>query len=256
MALTSTVVASIAAPEPAPERHTLLQSLLYHLLPGLGPLLGVFWFARLMSGSGFPLAMALFLGATIGVILVELTILYWLGWKRNGRLSLEGIVTLTGRPSIAKVLLLTLGLVVWAGLVQAVLKAPLNNLLLPAFQWLPPALQPISIDFGLFSKGALWSMWLVGLVGTAWLAPAVEELYFRGFLLPRMAHLGGWAPLLNSVLFSLYHYWSPWENLTRLLGVVPMVYAGWRYRSVRLTLIVHCTLNTLGMLMMLPLLLV
>ena len=43
------------------------------------------------------------------------------------------------------------------------------------------------------------------------IGPVVEELYFRGFLLPRMERLGRWAPLVNATLFSIYHFWSPWQ---------------------------------------------
>jgi hypothetical protein len=32
------------------------------------------------------------------------------------------------------------------------------------------------------------------------IGPVVEELYFRGFLLPRMEGLGRWAPLVNVTL--------------------------------------------------------
>ena len=32
--------------------------------------------------------------------------------------------------------------------------------------------------------------------------PVVEELYFRGFLLPRLSRLGIWAPILEMALFA------------------------------------------------------
>ena len=53
---------------------------------------------------------------------------------------------------------------------------------------------------------------LIGIIG-----PTVEELYFRGPLLPRIDRLGAWAPVLNSGLFALYHFWSPWQLPVRLL---------------------------------------
>jgi membrane protease YdiL (CAAX protease family) len=73
---------------------------------------------------------------------------------------------------------------------------------------------------------------------------AVEELYFRGYLLPRMESLGAWAPLVNIVLFSLYHFWSPWENIVRLLAMLPWFYAVWRTRNIYLALLVHFIINT------------
>jgi membrane protease YdiL (CAAX protease family) len=44
----------------------------------------------------------------------------------------------------------------------------------------------------------------------------VEEMYFRGYLLPRISRLGAWAPLVNTVLFSLYHLFTPWLNVGRI----------------------------------------
>jgi CAAX protease family protein len=79
--------------------------------------------------------------------------------------------------------------------------------------------------------------------------PIVEELYFRGFLLPRMERFGRWAPLLNVSLFSIYHFWSPWQVVARVLAIAPTVYAVHRTRNVYVGMAVHCTLNTLGVLL-------
>lgn len=53
--------------------------------------------------------------------------------------------------------------------------------------------------------------------------PSVEELYFRGFLLPRIPGGSHWAPLLNASLFSLYHFWLPWDFFGRLVAL-PVAY--------------------------------
>jgi membrane protease YdiL (CAAX protease family) len=82
---------------------------------------------------------------------------------------------------------------------------------------------------------------LNGVVG-----PIVEELYFRGHLLPRMQYLGRWAWLVNVGLFSLYHFWSPWQLLSRIVGFGPTVYAVQRTRNIHLGMAVHCTLNIIG----------
>ena len=78
------------------------------------------------------------------------------------------------------------------------------------------------------------------------LDPVTEELYFRGYLLPRMSQLGRWAPLLNVVLFSLYHFWSPWQFFSRIAGVTPVAYAVWWKENVYLGVVVHVLLNTIG----------
>jgi uncharacterized protein len=89
---------------------------------------------------------------------------------------------------------------------------------------------------------------LVTLVLNGIAGPVVEELYFRGYLLPRIPVARLWAPLINVVLFSLYHFFSPWQNITRIVALMLLVYAvSWK-RNLYLSILVHCSLNTLGLL--------
>ena len=82
--------------------------------------------------------------------------------------------------------------------------------------------------------------------------PFVEELYFRGFLLPGMERYAkSWAWVLNVVLFSLYHFFSPWENPGRIIALLPLVFWVWRTRNIRFSIFTHILLNTGGAVMML-----
>ena len=58
--------------------------------------------------------------------------------------------------------------------------------------------------------------------------------------------MGRWAPLVNVSLFSLYHFWSPWQIVARILGFGPTVYAVRWKRNVYLGMVVHCSLNTIA----------
>ena len=60
-----------------------------------------------------------------------------------------------------------------------------------------------------YSRGLLVAAWTLGLAVTTIAVPVVEEAYFRGYLLPRLAHLGRWAPVVNTVLFALYQCGLP-----------------------------------------------
>ena len=117
--------------------------------------------------------------------------------------------------------------------------------------WLPDwFVRPIDPDrVGEYSREA-WLVTLAGyLVLNGFVGPIVEELYFRGYLLPRMEWMGRWAPLVNVSLFSLYHFWSPWQVLGRILGLGPTVYAVRWKENVYLGMVVHCSLNTLGIIL-------
>ena len=89
-----------------------------------------------------------------------------------------------------------------------------------------------------------------GSTGSTW-GPVVEELYFRGHLLPRIDRFGRGAPVLNAVLFSVYHLWTPWQNIGRILGLVPWIYTVWRKRSVALSMAVHISVNCIFLLLVL-----
>jgi membrane protease YdiL (CAAX protease family) len=119
------------------------------------------------------------------------------------------------------------------------------------FGWMPVWLvKPIDPDLVRDYAVGAWIVTLAaffainGLIG-----PIVEELYFRGYLLPRMERLGRWAPLVNVSLFSVYHFWSPWQIVARILGFGPTVYAVRWKRNIYLGMAVHCGLNTLSVLL-------
>jgi membrane protease YdiL (CAAX protease family) len=116
------------------------------------------------------------------------------------------------------------------------------------FGWLPAwYVKPIQVEQIAGYSATAWVVTLAAYFAlNGFIGPIVEELYFRGFLLPRMARFGRWAALINVSLFSLYHLWSPWQIVARVLGIGPMVYAVERTRNVYLGMVVHCTLNTIG----------
>lgn len=73
---------------------------------------------------------------------------------------------------------------------------------------------------------------------------AAQTLYFRGFLLPRMAWLGWWAPILNTALFAAFHlysvpFWHFFFLFTLAWGLV--TYAT---RNVWIAAISHMIFNT------------
>jgi len=117
-----------------------------------------------------------------------------------------------------------------------------------AFGWLPEwYLRPIDFDAASRYSASAWTITLTAyLILTGVAGPIVEELYFCGWLLPRMHRFGRWAPLLNVAMFSLYHFWAPWQFLSRVAAVGPFAYAVWWRRNVSLGMLVHVMLNTIG----------
>jgi membrane protease YdiL (CAAX protease family) len=81
-----------------------------------------------------------------------------------------------------------------------------------------------------FFSGA-WG-WFGLLVAVALLAPVVEELLFRGLLLPRMRDVFGRRDFVaNGALFAVYHVHQPWSIPASLIdGIVNQAYPTRRFQ--------------------------
>jgi membrane protease YdiL (CAAX protease family) len=80
------------------------------------------------------------------------------------------------------------------------------------------------------------------------LAPLVEEAYFRGFLLPRMRHLGRLAPVLSAFLFGLYHFFVPWGLPVIFVAFLPIAFVVQAKQNFRIGVVVHAMFNLMGLL--------
>ena len=125
------------------------------------------------------------------------------------------------------------------------------------FSWLPDGFlfKDLARYSTLYSRETLLVTAVVGLALNGIAAPVVEELYFRGYLLPRLSRFGSAAPLINAVLFSLYHFWAPWQFVSRTLLLLPWVYTVWWKRNIYVGIITHCLVNTISVLSIFALLL-
>ena len=105
-----------------------------------------------------------------------------------------------------------------------------------------------------YSSSVVWAIVILSAVLNL-AVPITEELYFRSYLLPRLPFGHVWSPLINAALFSLYHFWLPWDFFGRIVALLPVVYAVQWKRNVYLSILVHCLLNTLGTIGLLALIL-
>ena len=104
-------------------------------------------------------------------------------------------------------------------------------------------------DFEGYSKSIILITLIVNLILNGLLAPYLEELYFRGYLLPRMQTWRKYAPLMSAILFSFYHFWQPQIYLTLVIALFPMTYLVWKTKSLKLAIYTHCGLNIVGALL-------
>lgn len=237
-----------AATRLADDRHGAATTVMLHLAPGVAFVAAALPLGRLAMAQGLPPAAGLMTATVIVFIPVQLGLIAAAARQRTGSWRLRGALGYTRRLPARALVVLGLATLTWAGLAFT-LTAPVGEALHDiAFAW-----WPVELDYTAhlaapdrYAPSLLVGMWAAGLLITTVAAPVVEELYFRGFLLPRLAHLGPWAPVLNTVLFALYHVWSPWQVITRIVATLPLYYATWRTRAIGLAVIVHVALNLIG----------
>jgi uncharacterized protein len=231
------------------EQHSAARTVVLHLLPGV--LMTAFYAgaAPVVRGLGFPSLMAIFLAIAFVLIPFEFGYLIYQARKKGTTLGSVVLYRQPVRPG--QLVGLVLGLLAWSGICAVLLFPPLDGFFIEnAFSWLPGWFF-FAEDFTRYSTTVLLITWTFGLVVNGIAGPVVEEMYFRGYLLPRISRLGAWAPLVNTVLFSLYHFFTPWLNVGRIIGLMPMVYATWWKRSIYVSMAVHVLGNAIPMLFLL-----
>jgi hypothetical protein len=235
------------------EQHSVLRSAALHIVPGAIIALVFVAMIPLVRDAGLPPFMALIAADLVGMPLM-LGALLFLGYRRHGRPTLDGVVLYRRPLSLRRWLWLTPALLVVAGLSMA-LFAPVGAWIQETFfAWLPADfVLPMDISpwVGPMLGPLLVLYFLVVAVG----ASIVEELYFRGYLLPRLSRFGPGAAVLNAALFALYHVWSPWLLIGRFVAWIPLALAARRTRSVRLMSTVHVAGNTADVVGWIPLVL-
>lgn len=228
----------------APGQHSIPQTILLHLLPGALITIAFILLGPWLRQNHLPPLLALLIPILLVLIPFEGGLVCSLGYRRNGRLSLEGIVLHREPLPLKDYLILAPVLLFWSapvfmslgGLDQAILKG--------LFGWLPDWFQTNQFTPADYSQPVLTITFVLFLVINGFAGPAVEELYFRGYLLPRIEYLKGWAPFVNVLLFSLYHFFSPWQFFTRILAFYPMAYAVRWKKNIYISMLAHCLLNT------------
>lgn len=192
------------------------------------PNIVVFSFAALIGGFGFQ----------IGYILIynkkhhgdfrlskSLGLRAQIGWKQHALWT----------PSL---LFVVMGLFAAAQFIGVWLQPAL-------FSWLP-SWYPLETDYSMYSDSTQYITYAIMFVIVGVAVPVVEEVFFRGFLLPRMKWAGKWVVPMNVILFAAYHIWSPWQFVTRSIAMLPLYYVVNKKQSMMLAILVHCLLNILA----------
>jgi len=227
------------------KQHSFSKSIVLHLLPGALGAVGYVFLAPILLEGGYPAMLALVIA--LGVIALPIQIGYLLLQRRNA--DDQPFIALCESLPKWQYIVFPLGMLIWGFFASGALSG-LDNLLAKTwFNWLPDWFFVFDVEqFKVFPRDALMTTFWVGLIING-LAPIVEEFYFRGHLLPRLSGPRNWLPLINISLFSLYHFWTPWQIFSRIIWLLPWVYITWRKQNIYLMMITHCAANVLGWLL-------
>jgi membrane protease YdiL (CAAX protease family) len=206
------------------------------------------------AALGIPAVVALLAGIALVIVPLELGYLLVQARRSSGRWSVWEVVDYREKMPMRRLLLWAIPLVAWFIVVLMVSVALFDERIAGSlFAWYPESIREFAStdEDGAYATWALIVFFAAAFLINGVVGPVVEELYFRGHLLPRIERYGRGAPALNAVLFSLYHFWTPWQNPGRIVALLPWIYTVRRKRCLSLSIAVHIGVNTIFLLLVL-----
>lgn len=198
--------------------------------------------------NALPSVLLFLLLATLILFPIELMVVLKASKKEFGRYSLQSAFSNHQKLPWWQVALF--GVLTWgfAGLMVVTVGSLENRLFAPLSAWLT-GLLPAYFDWTNIAALEQYTrpvliltvvgyFILNGLVG-----PIIEELFFRGYLTAKINRYGKYAPLIMTVLFSLYHFWLPFNNLFRIAAFYPAFYLTWKKKNIFIAIVCHCLSN-------------
>jgi membrane protease YdiL (CAAX protease family) len=222
------------------EKHSIVQSIYFHLIPGI--LISIFYILirPTVNKFGYPSIFALVLAVMFILIPIELGYLMYQGMKKYGRYTLKGIINVNNSIPWWQNLIWALIVFAVIGVLFTFLKPVESFLKIRLFFWLPDLDNGVD---GNYSRTILTITYSLYLLFVVFLGPLVEELYFRGYLLPRMQ--GKFAVLFHSFLFAAYHFFTPWMIISRTVGFIPLILVA-KKKNIYTGMIVHILCNLIS----------
>ena len=114
------------------------------------------------------------------------------------------------------------------------------------FDWLPNWYMYDEEFKNGYTKQALMVTGILRIFFDGLILPYIEEIYFRGYLLPRIKVKGIFTPILATVLFAIYHFWQPWNYPSLLIISAILVFPAWYFKNYKISLYIHVIINFLG----------
>lgn len=223
--------------------HSVPLCIFLHLIPGFSALPFHLLIVGSVTDLGWPVAMSWHVATSILCFIpIMMGILLYEAKKRgNTGFSLKGVVMYRRKLSIRAYFGWAVAILLMTAPIFSLLQ-PVTDYLSTWFEWLPKTDNNYE---GEFPVAIIAVTFAFNVLITGFAVPVVEELYYRGYLLPRMPTAFGKAgPIVHSALFAIHHPQSAWMVIVRTIGLLPLIYVTRRTRSLVPAMFAHCAVNT------------
>lgn len=185
---------------------------------------------------------------TFILVPIELGIILSGSKSEYGAYSLKSALKGQEKMPDWKILIIALIFFGVAGLLSAFI-APVENQIFAGMRaavldHLPPGFDWTNYEYlKSFSKPILIFTCIYYGVFNVLIGPITEELFFRGYLTSHYKKQSWFTPILIAILFSLYHFWLPFNNVFRILAFAPVAYVAYKKKNIYISICFHCFCN-------------
>lgn len=185
---------------------------------------------------------------TVILMPIELGIILLASKKEYGTYSLKSAFAGQEKVAIWKILIIGFIFFGIAGLLSAFI-APIENHIFAEIRSSVLNHLPIGFDWTSyeylksFSRPILILTCVYYGIFNVLLGPITEELFFRGYLTSHYEKQSWFTPIWITVLFSIYHFWLPFNNIFRILAFAPVTYVAYKKKNFYITILFHCLCN-------------
>lgn len=189
--------------------------------------------------------------ATVILVPAELAMILSASKKEYGSYSLKSAFEGQEKLEIWKILLSSFAFFGVAGL-MSVFVAPIENQIFAPIRTALLGALPTGFDWTnyeyikTFSKSTLIVTCVYYCIFNVLIGPITEELFFRGYLTSHYKKQNAFTPILMGILFSLYHFWLPFNNIFRILVFVPAFYVVYKKKNFYIGIVFHCLCNLIS----------
>lgn len=185
---------------------------------------------------------------TVILMPMELGVILSASKKEKGAYSLKSAFVGQEKYPLWKILIIAFAFFGVAGLLSAFV-APIENQIFAEMRATVLNNLPIGFDWTnyeymkSFSKPILILTCVYYGIFNVLIGPITEELFFRGYLTSHYKKQSSFTPILIAVLFSLYHFWLPFNNVFRILAFAPVAYVAYKKKNIYISICFHYLCN-------------